>query len=342
MSKTGASFLVNFAVAAGLLYVFRTVLWPFALALVLAILIMSLSDRVVRLMPKARPWMVFAVTAVIVGAVIVFSMAVVIEGASQIVERIPAMLARIDQLLALIHPPGGGTLSLEALTQKVELGPVADQLLTSVQDATAGLGLTLIYLFFLLISKPMIEKRVDQIVASRGGRGLAMVLGRSFTGVESYMYVQSVTGLMIAAGAGAVMLAVGLENALFWSLVIFLFSYLPVLGVLVGSVGPTLFALLQFPSLTPAIIVFVGIQIMSSIIGNLVLPKMQADSQNIDPAASLIAVGMWTVIWGVPGAFLAIPLTLALMYALAQYEDLRWLAVLISHDGDPTPMEPAE
>ena len=168
MSKTGASFLVNFAVAAGLLYVFRTVLWPFALALVLAILIMSLSDRVVRLMPKARPWMVFAVTAVIVGSVIVFSMAVVIEGASQIVERIPAMLARIDQLLALIHPPGGGTLSLEALTQKVELGPVADQLLTSVQDATAGLGLTLIYLFFLLISKPMIEKRVEQIVASRG------------------------------------------------------------------------------------------------------------------------------------------------------------------------------
>ena len=78
MSKTVASFLVNFAVAAGLLYVFRTVLWPFALALVLAILIMSLSDRVVRLMPKARPWMVFAVTAVIVGSVIVFSMAVVI------------------------------------------------------------------------------------------------------------------------------------------------------------------------------------------------------------------------------------------------------------------------
>lgn len=342
MTKPGTSFLVNFVAASALLYVFRAVLWPFALALVLAILIMSLSDRVVRLLPRARRWMVFAITAVILGGIIVSSMAMVIEGASRIVAEMPAMLVRIDQLLALVRLPGGGTLSLEALAQKVELGPVADRLLGSVQGASAGLGLTLIFLFFLLISKPMIEKRVDQIVAERGGRGLASVLERSFSGVESYMYVQSVTGLMIAVGSGVVMFALGLDNALFWSLVIFLFSYLPVLGVLVGSVGPTLFALLQFPSLTPAIAVFVGIQVVSSVVGNLVLPKMQADSQNIDPAASLIAVGMWTVIWGVPGAFLAIPLTLALMYALAQYDDLRWLAVLISHDGDPTPMESAE
>lgn len=342
MSKTGASFLVNFAVAAGLLYAFSAVLWPFTLALVLAILITSLSDRVVRLLPKARPWMVFAITAVIVGGIIVAGMAVVIGGAARIVERMPAMMARIDQLLALIHLPGGGVMSLAALAQKVELGPLADGLLTSVQNASAGLGLTLIFLFFLLLSKPMIEKRIDQIVASRGGQGLAMVLERSFSGVERYMYVQSITGLMIAVGSWVVMRAVGLESALFWSLVIFLFAYLPVLGVLAGSVGPTLFALLQFPTLTPAIMIFVGIQVVSSIVGNLVLPKMQADSQNIDPAASLIAVGMWTVLWGVPGAFLAIPLTLALMYALAQYDDLRWLAVLISHDGDPTPMEPAE
>ena len=341
MTKPGTSFLVNFAAAAALLYVFRAVLWPFALALVLAILIMALSERVVRLLPKAKRWMVFAITAVIVGGIIVASMAVVVEGASRIVIKMPAMLARIDQLLAMIPAPGG-RLSLEALAQKVELGPVADRLLTSVQDASAGLGLTLIFLFFLLLSKPMIEKRVQSIVASRGGRGLATVLERSFSGVESYMYVQSITGLMIAIGSWIVMMAVGLDNALFWSLVIFLFAYLPVLGVLVGGVGPTLFALLQFPGLTPAILVFVGIQIVSSIVGNLVLPKMQADSQNIDPAASLIAVGMWTVLWGVPGAFLAIPLTLAVMYALAQYDDLRWLAVLISHDGDPTPMEPAE
>jgi len=49
VTKPGTSFLVNFVMASALLYVFRAVLWPFALALVLAILIIALSDRVVRL-----------------------------------------------------------------------------------------------------------------------------------------------------------------------------------------------------------------------------------------------------------------------------------------------------
>lgn len=331
------SFLVNFGVATALLYLFRGVVWPFALALVLSILVTSLSRRIVKALPGARRWTVLAITALIVGAVFVGSMAVIIEGASRIVDRMPALTARIDQLLALVRLPGGETVDLDSLARKIDLGPAADKLLTSVQDATAGIGLTVIFLFFLLASNRMIERRIDLIIAAHGGARLATVLDRSILGVETYIYVQSATGLMIAAGAAVAMFAVGLDNVFFWSLVIFLFSFIPVVGVMIASLGPTLFALLQFPGLTPAIVVFVGTHLVSSVVGNLVLPKMQADSQNIDPAASLIAIGFWTVIWGVPGAFLAIPLSLALMYALAQFETLRWMAILISHDGDPTP-----
>ena len=112
-------------------------------------------------------------------------------------------------------------------------------------------------------------------------------------------------------------------------------------GVVLGSIGPTLFALVQFPTLAPALLVLCGIQAISFIVGNLVLPKMQADSQNIDPAASLLAIGVWTILWGLPGAFLGIPLTLALMYALAQYKSVEWIAILISNDGDPLPPTPS-
>lgn len=71
--------------------------------------------------------------------------------------------------------------------------------------------------------------------------------------------------------------------------------------------------------------------------GNLILPRMQARSQNIDPSASLLAIGVWSIVWGIPGAFLAVPLTLALMFQFAQFDSLRWLAILISNDGRPLP-----
>jgi AI-2 transport protein TqsA len=102
-------------------------------------------------------------------------------------------------------------------------------------------------------------------------------------------------------------------------------------------VAPALFALVQFPSVWPALEIFAAIQLIAFLISSLILPKMQADVQNIDPSASLLAMGLWSILWGIPGAFLAIPLTLALMYQLAQFESLRWLAIFISNDGQPFP-----
>jgi predicted PurR-regulated permease PerM len=41
------------------------------------------------------------------------------------------------------------------------------------------------------------------------------------------------------------------------------------------------------------------------------------------------------LLWGVPGAFLAIPLTVMAMIVFAQFEQTRWAAILISNDGTP-------
>src|SRR5690606_37463126 len=118
--------------------------------------------------------------------------------------------------------------------------------------------------------------------------------------------------------------------------------YLPIIGVMIGSIGPTIFALLQFTSPVQAVIVFAAIQAIAFVVGNFILPKMQADTQNIDPTTSLLALGVWSILWGIPGAFLAIPLTLTVMYALAQFPSVHWIAVLMSNDGDPLPKLPGD
>jgi hypothetical protein len=91
----------------------------------------------------------------------------------------------------------------------------------------------------------------------------------------------------------------------------------------------------QFPSLWPSLVVFLGVQAIAFVVGNVVWPKLQADRQNIDPSVGLLSVGAWSIILGLPGAFLATPLSL--LYQLAGSERLRWIAVLLSHDGDPLP-----
>src|SRR6185369_14932946 len=136
---------------------------------------------------------------------------------------------------------------------------------------------------------------------------------------------QTVTGLMITAGATAVMLAVGLDNVLFWTVVFFLLTFIPQIGVTVGSVAPALFALLQFPTTWQAIVIFAVIQVVAFVVGNLIYPRMQADTQNIDPIATILALSFWTLLWGIAGAFLAVPMTLMLMMVFAQFDSTKWV-----------------
>jgi len=62
---------------------------------------------------------------------------------------------------------------------------------------------------------------------------------------------------------------------------------------------------------------------------------MQAETQNIDPVVTLLALSFWTVLWGLAGAFLAVPLTLMSMMVFAQFKETKWVAAFLSNDGKP-------
>jgi AI-2 transport protein TqsA len=331
--------LIAAAAALALLYVFRALMWPFALAVVLAILIDALERAIVHLWPKASRWTVRVVAGAVVAILVLVSTLILVHGATQMVAHGAQLLRRLDALLDQASRQVGLSqpLNLQKLAASIDLRALAKTALGQVQDAVSGMVLTVLFLAFLLASKHALERKVKIVASSTRSHRMMAVLEQTVRGVEAFIRIQTLVGLMIAGASGLVMALVGLDNALFWTLALFLLCYIPILGVAVGSLAPALFALVQFPTVGPAIEIFAAIEVIAFVVSSLVLPKMQADAENIDPSASLLAMGLWSILWGIPGAFLAIPLTLALMYQLAQFESLRWLAILISNDGQPFP-----
>jgi predicted PurR-regulated permease PerM len=49
----------------------------------------------------------------------------------------------------------------------------------------------------------------------------------------------------------------------------------------------------------------------------------------------LISLTFWGQIWGIVGAFLAAPIMVMIMLTLAQFPNTRWIAILLSEDGEP-------
>src|SRR5262249_47633220 len=142
-----------------------------------------------------------------------------------------------------------------------------------------------------------------------------------------YLWVQTVASAITTLLTYISLRIVGLDNALFWSFLIFFLNYIPTVGSIVAVVLPTAFALVQFQTLGPIAGVAAGVGVWQFVIGNFLMPRMTGESLNLSAVVVLLALAIWGAIWGIPGAFLASPITVMLMIVLAQFPSTHWIAI---------------
>jgi predicted PurR-regulated permease PerM len=331
--------LVATVAALWLLYWLRDIITPLVVAAVLVVLVQALIRAIDNRWPWMPTWLVIAAAAAVIIVALGAALTLLVQGVSQLVSQAPALYARIGAILLEVSAALGleQPLRLSTLLGNVSLPQLAGQLLGGVQGLFSTLLLVILYFVFLLAERRKVARKVRNITDSSARSAVVLKgIDQVSQDIETYVWVQTVTGLMLAAGSGLVMVVVGLDNALFWTFVLFLLSFIPIIGVTVGSIAPAAFALLQFPTLWQAMTIFGGIQVVAFIIGNLVYPRMQAETQNISPIATLLSLALWSFLWGMPGAFLSVPLTLLLMLVCAKFESTRWVAVILSNDGAPS------
>jgi predicted PurR-regulated permease PerM len=337
--------IVLAVIASGaVLYWLADILTPLALAMFLAVMIDGfarvLEHRLPGVSRRAALPLAIVLSLVIFGGSAFF----VAENAAGFATQMVGYTAKMNNLIARgagmlgIRAPVTVSSLLQQLAPARFLGPIANAL----RSFTSTAGFVLVYAGFIMASRRTFERKMVSLFHTREERqeALAAFL-RIRDGVERYLWVQTVTGGMIAIASFVIMLAVGLNDAAFWALLIFIISYIPVIGGLVGIVAPPLFALLQFDTLWQAIVLFVALNAVGVVVGNFIYPRMQGRTLNMDPVVVLLALAFWGEIWGVAGAFLSTPLTVMAMVILAQFDGTRWIAVLLSADGDPQQLKNA-
>jgi predicted PurR-regulated permease PerM len=331
--------LVGLAAALAILRYFRSILWPLAAAFVITALVFALVGRIVRAFPRAPRWSVLLGSATAVAVLLLAAANEAAAGVQRIGREWPLVSGRIDGLLAEASATFHlrDTLSIRALVARIDLAALGSGLLSSINEAGSGLILMLLFLIFLLSSRNTAEEKLRLALPPEACERFLSVLSRTVRGIEAYVWTQGLYGLIVAVVAAVIMSIVGLHDALFWVLTIFMLAYVPIVGIAVGSLLPALLALVQFPTVVPALVIAIGIQATAFVAGNLVLPRVVAKSVNIDPLASLLALGVWGSLWGAPGALLALPMTLILMFQCAGFPRARWIAIFISSDGRPLP-----
>lgn len=345
-TRNAVVFLAVVAAVAAL-YWMRGILTPLALAVFLAVMVDSFARVLTARAPVLFPPRVALPTAVVLSlALFGVSIWIVVVNGKTFFDHSSEYVASLNTIIAKFTPMATKLIPGLKMDIAPTIGDLAKQLnlqryVGDVAQSFSNFGanalLVLIYLGFIIASRRGFARKIVALFPQHAEREQNMKLfQRIRDGVEQYLWLQTVTGVMIAGSAWAVMMLVGLDNAFFWAFLIFLAAYIPILGGAIGCFMPPLFALVQFPdSLWPAIILFAALQAIFFVVGNVILPRMQGDSLNMDPTVVLLSLAAWGALWGVSGMFLSTPLTVAAMLILAQFDGSRWIAILLSEDGDP-------
>jgi len=255
-------------------------------------------------------------------------------------EAIPAVPIPNPEAAMSAQPPTVAQLLSSNATSIAQIaGNVASSLV-------GDMVLVFIYVAFLIVSAGAFSKQLDEIFKRPKDRTRARLIGQEIRRtMEQYLWVQTALSIIATSLTYVTLLVVGLDNALFWAFVIFVLNFIPTVGSIIATILPTLFAVVQplsaWPDWMPndsllcAVIVFLGVSVWQFLIGNFVAPRMQADSLNLSPLVVLLSLAVWGALWGPAGMFLSAPLTVMVMIVLGQVPGARWIAVLLSANGNP-------
>ncbi|MFZ2029838.1 MAG: AI-2E family transporter [Vitreimonas sp.] len=336
-----AIWIIATGVIAAILYMLRDALTPFALALILWLAIDGLAEWLDKRIPYTPRWLALPIALVLVLGMVTLIGWVVVTNISAMTSDFALYEARLDQLIAQVYATfqvRGPPPTLAAIAARIDPARLAGDVGSSLRNVASDAGFILIYLAFLFPASAVMPKKFNFMFGRGEARTAARdVMHRIRDSMERYLWVQTVVSLIITALTYVTLMVLGLQNALFWAFLIFFLNYIPTIGSVVAVALTTLVALVQFSSLAQVAGVFVGVGGWQFLIGNFIQPRMTSDSLNLSAVVMLLALSVWSAIWGLAGAFLAAPLTVMLMIVLAQFPGTRWIAILLSADGKPTP-----
>jgi len=339
---------ICFVLAVYSLHVTAGLLTPFAMAVFIWIVIDTFARWIDNLSPKVPYWAALTLALLTVflgltGIVVIITdtglgIAADSEEYARRAEEIFAGLTNFAQRIDWIN--NEVDLSSEGLSQrfgvaeKIQSGILG--FMSAIFSVLQNFILIAVYVAFLFVAQTSFGKKAKDLFPDPARHAKAMkVVSRIRSSVEKYVGVQTVVSLVQTVLSYAVMEMIGLDNALFWAMVIFIFNYIPIIGGVVAVAMPVLFGVIQFDSFTPLAILTAGLFLVQFVINSTLQPKLMGDSMNLSALVVLLTLALWTALWGGVGAFLAAPLTVMVMIVLAQFKTTRWIAVLLSADGHP-------
>jgi predicted PurR-regulated permease PerM len=306
--------------AVGLLYFAKDFFLPVSLAFLLA-LVLSPVVRGLRRRGIPEP-----VSAILLVVFVLAGLGASVYGLSgplaKWVDNAPSIAAQMQQRFASVRGPVQKI--IEASGHVEQMGKKPDQTVqkvvveepgiltraaTGLPSVATHVGVTLILLLFLLASGDMFYEKLVKSLPTFGDKIRGVKIARDVER-EVSRYLLTVTMINIGLGVAifVAMYATGLPNPGLWGMMAAVFNFIPYIGAFTGLALVSIVSLVSFDTLYAAMwppLAFAGITLIE---GQFLSPLLVGRRLELNVVAVFVAVAFWSWIWGLIGAFMAVPM----------------------------------
>lgn len=215
------------------------------------------------------------------------------------------------------------------------LAGIAATVLNSAVAIASGLVVIFFLTLLILIESDAWRQKIASITHRRNEWRLTESAEVIAHKVRVYLLVRATLGLITAVLYGLWLWLFGVGLVVVWVILTFLLNFIPTVGSIVAGLVPTVYAFVT-QDFGTALAVGLGLLVIEQIMGNYVDPRVAGSRVAVSPLVVLMALLVWSWAWGIPGALLAVPVTVSFIVLGAHVPVLRPWALLLS---DRTDME---
>ncbi|MEQ8238233.1 MAG: AI-2E family transporter [Cyclobacteriaceae bacterium] len=194
------------------------------------------------------------------------------------------------------------------------------------------LTLSIVFTFLILLYSRQLTIALTQFSPEKNRDSFLKMLQEIQKVGQQYLTGILVIVLILGVLNSTGLFLLGIDYAIFFGFLAALLAIIPYVGSFLGGLIPAIYALITYDSLWYPVGVIGTFWVIQFIEGNILNPKIVGGNLRINALFSLISLIGGSILWGIPGMILFLPLTAIIRTVSSYYEELQPLAILIGEE----------
>ena len=323
-----------------ILFIGKSIVLPILFATLFYFLVRSFKrffERIPFIKNKVSNWIKSTFASAFLIYILYFIVNLFINNSLKLPVFIQNNEAKIDNTIVYFNQNFNNQI-IEKLILSIEnfdFSSLVNPIINTTTSFLGNLVLVVFYLLFLLLEETSFKYKLKSIFTiEEKYEQTIQIFQKIEKSITDYIGFKTLISLISATVSFFIIYSSGLAFPFLWASFIFVFNYIPVIGIFLSILVPSLFSYLQFDHLNSTLILLVVLSITQILISNLLEPKLLGKSLNISPLVSMIALTFWGAIWGIPGMIISTPITVIIIILLANFPKTHGIATLLSNNGE--------